>query len=223
MRRLITVAAALAAALVPAAAAQAAPAIEVQLAKPDVRYGAAHTITGTLLDGAAPLAGQPVVLEGQRYPFHGSFREIERATTDATGAFAFKPVLDRNHRLRVVATGQQLLSQTVHAYVLPSFELSFRAIRPGVVRLYQRYTVPHTVKLREPTFFYLGARHATRASKRVTATTRRTSAGHYTARATVTLPMAWKGAFQYGSCFRTSPGSGMGEPGASCPKVALRF
>ena len=37
------------------------------------------------------------------------------------------------------------------AYTLPSFELSFRGIKPGVVRLYQRYTVPKTVKLTQPT------------------------------------------------------------------------
>jgi hypothetical protein len=145
------------------------------------------------------------------------------ATTDAQGAFAFKPVLDRNHRLRVVAPAQQLLSQAVRAYVLPSFELSFRALRPGVVRLYQRYTVPKAVRLTAPTLFYLGSRTAKRASRRVSAGTRRTSAGHYTALATVTLPLAWHGRFRYGSCFRTSPGSGMGEPDASCPKVALRF
>jgi hypothetical protein len=220
MRRLLIVTAVLA--LWPATAL-AAPALEIHLAKPDVRYGAAHTLTGTLLDGTTPLANQTVVLEGQRYPFQGSFRELERATTDAQGAFAFKPVLDRNHRLRVVAPGQQLLSQAVRAYVLPSFELSFRALKPGVVRLYQRYTVPKAVKLSAPTLFYLGARKAARASERVSAKTKRTSAGHYTALATVRLPSAWHGSFRYGSCFRTSPESGMGEPAASCPKVALRF
>jgi hypothetical protein len=205
------------------ASAAAAPAIELDIAKTSVRYGAAHTVTGSLMDGTTPLAGQQIVLEGQRYPFHGSFRELARTTTDAKGEFAFKPVLDRNHRLRVDAPAQGALSQAQRVYVLPSFELSFRALRPGHVRLYQRYTVPNSVKLTEPTLFYLGARGAKRASKRVSATTKRTSAGHFTAIATVTLPSAWHGAFRYGSCFRTTPGSGMGEPLASCPKLHLRF
>jgi hypothetical protein len=205
------------------AAAHAAPALEVHLAKPAVRYGAAHSLTGTLADGATPLAGQVVVLEGQRYPFQGSFRELARTTTDAKGEFAFKPVLDRNHRLRVAAPAQLAVSQALRAYTLPSFELSFRALEPGVVRLYQRYTVPKTVHLSAPTLFYLGRHGATRASKRVAADTKRTSAGRYSAIATVRLPKAWHGSFLYGSCFRTSPKSGMGEPLATCPKVALRF
>jgi hypothetical protein len=221
MRRLLFVAAALF--FVPSAPAHAAPALEIHLVKPSVRYGAAHTVTGALADGPAPLAGQPVVLEGQRYPFKGSFRELARATTDANGQFAFKPVLDRNHRLRVVAPAQQALSQALRAYTLPSFELSFRALSPGVVRLYQRYTVPKSVRLTQPTLFYLGARGAKRASERVSAKTRRVSSGRYTALATVRLPSAWHGSFRFGSCFRTSPRSGMGEPLASCPRLALRF
>src|SRR3954471_14019372 len=101
------------------ASASAAPALELKIAKPAVRYGAAHTVTGTLLDGATPLAGQEIVLEGQRYPLKGSFRELARTTPDAKGAFAFKPALDRNHRLRVVAPAQGDVSQAVRAYVLP--------------------------------------------------------------------------------------------------------
>src|SRR3954453_1282305 len=73
------------------APALAAPALELKIAKPDVRYGATHTVTGTLIDGTTPLAGQEVVLEGQRYPFHGSFREVARTTTDEKGEFAFRP------------------------------------------------------------------------------------------------------------------------------------
>ena len=42
--------------------------------------------------------------------------------------------------------------------------------------------------------------------------------GRFKATATVRLPRAWKGAFRYGSCFRYSEGSGMGAPGATCPK-----
>jgi hypothetical protein len=205
------------------ASASAAPALELKLAKPAVRYGAPHTVTGSLKDGTAPLAGQEIVLEGQRYPFHGSFREIARTTTDANGDFAFKPSLDRNHRLRVAAPAQRAVSQALRAYTLPSFELSFRAIEPGVARIYQRYTVPKAVKLTAATLFYLGARGADRATRRVSAKTKRTSAGRYTATATVHLPSGWHGRFRFGSCFRTSPGSGMGEPSAACPKLHLRF
>ena len=205
------------------ASASAAPALELKVAEPAVRYGAPVEVTGTLVDGETPLVGQEIVLEGQRYPFHGSFREIARTTTDGKGEFGFRPALDRNHRLRVAAPAQRAVSQALRTYTLPSFELSFRALEPGVARIYQRYTVPKAVRLKEPTLFYLGARGAKRASKRVSAKTKRTSAGHYTASATVHLPSGWHGRFRFGSCFRTTPGSGMGEPSATCPKLHLRF
>jgi hypothetical protein len=188
-----------------------------------VRYGAAHTVSGTLVDGAVPMGAQEVVLEGRRYPYEGSYRVIAKTTTDAEGAFSFKPKLDRNHRLRVSAPAQNVTSDVVRAYTLPSFELSFRAISPGVVRLYQRYTVPKTVRLTAPTLFYLGPRGAKRASKRVVSQLKRTRAGRYTSMSTVRLPSGWRGAFRYASCFRPSAGSGMGDPDATCPRLRLAF
>jgi hypothetical protein len=122
-----------------------------------------------------------------------------------------------------VAPAQRATSDKVHVYTLPSFTLSYRAVAPGVARLTQRYTVPKDVKLSSPTHFYLGRHGAKVASKQMTGTTRRTSKGHYTASVKVRLPAAWKGRFRFGSCFRTSPGSGMGDPKATCPKVHLRF
>jgi hypothetical protein len=163
------------------------------------------------------------VLEGRRYPYEGSYRVIGRTTTDADGKYAFKTELDRNHRLRVSAPTQSLESDVLKAYVLPAFELSFRALRPGVVRLYQRYTVPRTVRLTAPTLFYLGKRGAKRASVRRTGELKFTSRGHYTSQVTVTLPASWHGAFRYASCFRPSAGAGMGDPRATCPKLKLAF
>jgi hypothetical protein len=212
-----------AALLIAPAAAHAAPTLGVTLSKNSVRYGAAHTVDGTLIDGATPLGAQEVVLEGRRYPYEGSYRVIARTTTDAEGKFTFKPKLDRNHRLRVTAPAQATTSKVLNAYTLPAFTLSFRALKPGVVRLYQRYTVPKTVKLTSPTLFYLGPRGAKRASLRRTAKVKRTRAGHYTSKVDVTLPTRWKGAFRYASCFRPTPKIGMGDPDAKCPKRKLKF
>jgi hypothetical protein len=205
------------------ASAHAAPTLGVTLDKSSVRYGAAHTVEGTLVDGTTPLGAQEVVLEGRRYPYEGSYRVIARTTTDAQGRFTFKPELDRNHRLRVTAPAQTLTSKVVQAYTLPAFQLSFRALRPGVVRLYQRYTVPKTVKLTSPTLFYLGSRKAKRASLRKSGKVERVKRGHYTSQVDVTLPAGWHGAFRYASCFRPSPSTGMGDPDAKCPKLHLAF
>lgn len=205
------------------ASAQAAPLLTVELARESVRYGAAHRVEGTLTDGTVPLGGQEVILEARRYPYEGSYRIVERGTTDADGKFELSTELDRNHRLRVVAPVQKVSSQRLQAYTLPGFELSFRAISPGVVRLYQRYRVPKNVRLSAPTLFYLGKRGASRASIRRTGELERVKAGRYTSQVTVTLPSGWNGAFRYASCFRASAGSGMGDPAQSCPKLRLQF
>ena len=213
----------LAVALLVPASAHAAPKLGATLSKETVLYGAKHTVNGTLLDRTVALGAQEVVLEGRRYPYEGSYRVIARTTTDAAGRFQFKPELDRNHRLRVTAPAQAATSKVLQAYTLPAFELSFRALRPGVVRLYQRYTVPTTVRLTSPTLFYLGPRRAKRATVRKSAAVKRSKAGRYTSQVDVTLPERWHGAFRYASCFRPSPGTGMGDPDAKCPELHLEF
>jgi hypothetical protein len=203
--------------------AHAAPKLSAQLATPSVRYGSAHKLEGKLVDGTTPLAGQEVVLEGRRYPYEGSYRVIERATTENDGSFDFKAKLDRNHRLRVSAPAQGVTTKYVMAYTLPSVELAFRAVSPGVVRLYQRYTVPKTVRLSAPTLFYLGKKGAKKASVRRTGELKRVRAGKYTSQATVRLPSSWGGEFRFASCFRASTGSGMGDPRQSCPHLKYSF
>ncbi len=220
---MLVVAATAAALLVAPASASAAPLLRVKLTRDSVRFGAAHRITGTLLDGTTPVAGQEIVLEGRRYPFQGSDRVIRRTTTDAEGEFTLRAGLDRNHRLRVTAPAVAQTSPVLRAYVLPEFELSFRALRPGVVRLYQRYTVPRSVRLKSPTLFYLGPRGAERATRRVSADVTRTRAGKYLSKIDFNVPDSWNGAFRYASCFRASPRSGMGNPDQSCPRLRLEF
>jgi hypothetical protein len=213
----------LAAALAVPSNALAAPELSVELAAQSVRYGASHKLSGTLVDGTTPLAGQEVVLEGKRYPYEGSYRVIERTRTDADGGFAFKTELDRNHRLRAVAPAHNATTKYVTAYTLPAVELSFRAVSPGVVRLYQRYTVPKTVRLSAPTLFYLGKKGVKKASVRRTGALKRVRAGKYTSQATVRLPSSWHGEFRFASCFRASTGSGMGDPDQSCPHLKYSF
>ena len=219
----LVLAAALAALLIAPASASAAPALSVKLTRDSVRYGAEHRLTGTVLDGTTPVPGQEIVLEGRRYPFEGSYRVITRTTTDAEGKFELEAELDRNHRLRVTAPAIAQTSRLLRAYVLPEFALSFRALRPGVVRLYQRYTVPRTVRLKAPTLFYLGPRRAERASRRVSADVERTRAGRYVSTVDFRVPESWNGAFRFASCFRASPGSGMGDPEQTCPRLRLQF
>jgi hypothetical protein len=204
-------------ALTPAAAG-AAPGLTLKLAKPEVSYGEAHALSGVLADGSTALPGQTVVLEGQRAPFAGAFRALAHTVTDARGAFRFAPKLDGNYKLRATVPALAVASPVVHAYTFPAFTLTFRALRHGRVRLYQRYRVPSAVRLTALTIFYLGPRKAVRSTLHVHAKTRRVRAGHFLARATVRIPAAWHRSFRYASCFPNSPGTGMGAPSAHCPK-----
>ena len=208
--------------LVPAAPAAAAPRIDAMLEDSDVNYGEAHQITGTLRDGTAPLAGQQVVLQGRRYPYLGAVKELQRVVTDAAGRFRFRVKLDRNWRLSVTAPLQDARTPELDAYTFPAFRLSFRAGSNGVLELTQRYRVPKDVRLREPTLFYLGPLRARRSTLRLRAATTRVARGRYIATARARLPAAWHGRFRYGSCFKPTPGSGMGNARATCPK-RLRF
>jgi hypothetical protein len=205
-------------ALAAPARAVASPALTLDVAKPELVFGQRHALSGVLADGATPIPNQVVVLDGIRAPQVHGFRQLARTVTDAQGNFHFTLKLDRNYRLRATVPALGAVSPVVRAFTLPAFKLTFRGLRPGVVRLIQSYTVPRAVRLTAPTLFYLGRVKARRSSVRVQAPTRRLRAGHFRSRATVKLPAAWKGRFRFGSCFRTTAKAVMGRPGERCPK-----
>lgn len=198
-------------------AAQAMPSLSARLARGEVQYGGAHRITGRLADGATALAGQTVILQALTYPYHGGSREVARTTTDAGGNFSLSHRFERNARMRVLAPAQGTGSVTMTAYVYPAFAVAFRPVRAGVVRLTQTYTVPRGTRLTQPTIFYLARARARTSSVRSSARVRRRGSTHFVSRRTVRLPAAWKGRFRYASCFLPSPGTGLGDPDATCP------
>jgi hypothetical protein len=197
-------------------AAEAAVTVEMRVSPEEARYGEATEITGRALQDGAPLAGQPVVLEGRRYPFEGEFAALETGVTEADGTYEFKRELGRNWDLRVRVG--DAVSGRERAYVFPAFTLTFRARNARVIRLTQRYRVPRGVRLDKPTIFYVGKRGAKRAPRVATGELERVRAGRYRSTALVRIPAAWKGKFRYASCFRYTGGSGMGNPRASCPR-----
>jgi hypothetical protein len=203
---------------VAAPAAAASPGATLTARQAEVTLGQKDALNGVVADGFTVFPNQTVVLEGQRAPFKGAFVELARTVTDAQGAFGFTPKLDRNYRLRASVPALTIVSQVVRTFTLPRFRLTFRGVRPGVVRLIQTYTVPHDVRLTAPTLFYLGARKARRSSLRVRRGTARVRAGRYRAGATVKLPRAWHGRFRFASCFHPTAASGMGRTSERCPR-----
>ena len=202
--------------LLAAPAANAAVTVAMDISPEETRYGEKTDITGTALLDGAPYAGQPVQLEGRRYPFDDEFAVLETGVTGADGTYAFARELDRNWDLRVrVGDG---VSPQERAYVFPAFELTFRARSSRVIKLTQRYRVPRGVRLEKPTIFYVGPRGAKRAPRADTGELERIRPGRYRSTAVVRLPAKWNGRFRYASCFRYTGGSGMGNPRSSCPK-----
>jgi hypothetical protein len=201
--------------LIAAPAAHAAVTVTMKLTPPETQYGKAMRISGTVLSNGAPFAGQLVELDGKRYPFDDPFAALDTTTTAADGTYAFERQLDRNYVFRVIAAGTK--SKRAHAYVFPATTLTFRARSARVIKLTQRYRVPRSVRLEQPTIFYVGPRGRKTAPRAATGKLERVRAGRYRSTAIVRLPAAWKGRFRYASCFRYTGGSGMGNPRAGCP------
>jgi len=199
-----------------APAARAAVTVDMNVAPAETRYGEVTEITGTALLDGAPFAGQPVRLEGRRYPFDDEFAVIDEAVTGADGSYRFERELDRNWDLRVTTGGA--VSPRDRAYVFPAFTLSYRARNSRVIRITQRYRVPRGVRLEKPTIFYVGPRGAKRAPRAATGELERIRSGRYRSTVLVRIPSAWKGRFRYASCFRYTGGSGMGNPRSTCPR-----
>jgi hypothetical protein len=213
----------LAVALAGAAMALTAPAaamadLTIAVTPNEARFGGPHHAQGRLTDAAGtPLARHRIRLEARRFPFRGRFHELMRTTTDAKGRFGFSGIdLDRNADLRAVAV-DGTTSGIARAFTYPAFRLRFAVVGARRIRLTQTYRTPRDVRLSAPTLFYVGRRSAGSATVRARAKPRRTSAGHFSATATVRLPKSWKGRFRYASCFRYTPGSGMGDPARGCP------
>ena len=183
-----------------------------------VQYGTSHELTGTLREGTAPLPGQSVQLQGRAHPYEGPFKTLATTTTRADGTFGFKRRFDRNMDVRAVAPAQMAVTPDVRAYVYPRPRSTFKALSGSRLRITQFLRTAPNVRLTAPTTFYLGPKDAKSAKPFARARPRRIGKGRFKATATVKLPREWNGEFRYGSCFRYSEGSGMGAPGASCPK-----
>jgi len=183
-----------------------------------VQFGTPHELSGSLREGPAPLGGQAIELQGRAYPYKGEFKTLATTTTRPDGTFAFKRRFDRNMDLRAYAPTQTALSEADRAYVYPRPRSTFKALTRDRLRITQFLRTAPNVALTARTTFYLGPKGAKSAKPFARAKPRKIGKGRFKATATVTLPAAWKGAFRYGSCFRYSEGSGMGAPGAECPK-----
>lgn len=201
--------------LVAAPAAHAAAAVDIEIG-PTAEYGQRTVVTGTVAIDGALAPGQPVELLARVHPFDGEYRVIARNVTDAQGVYRFAPRLTRNTRLRVRSGTAR--SDVRRAYVNPAFTLDFRARSAEEIVVIARYRVPRTVRLTRRTLFYVARASASKGPVVARAELERRRPGRYRATATVELPKRWKGRFRYAGCLPYSPGSGMSDPLAPCPR-----
>jgi beta-lactamase family protein len=110
----------------------------------ELTYGAGVSVTGSLSDAGEGVAGAPLALQSEEYPFHG-FLTVARVSTAADGGFTFAGVaVERDSRLRVVVEGSpdlaagQGVSPTLSVSVDPQVMLAARSLGPGRTRLSMR-------------------------------------------------------------------------------------
>lgn len=220
----LLVAAATAALALPGGAGGQAPVPTLELRPAaGVAYPGEQAIDGVIEERGRPAAGLEVTVEIRPFPFTGEYSVAGTLVSDAAGRISLNRHFARNHQVRLRVTGTEVTTAPETAYAFPGFRLSYRRLARNVLRLTQDYTVPREVRLTQPTLFYLGRRGAATAPYRARAATRRISAGRYRSQATVRVPQSYRGRFSYASCFRYSPGSGMGNPAAGCSSTAYRF
>ncbi len=102
----------------------------------ELPIGRALTVSGRVLEGAAPAAGRGLRLDSAPYPYR-AFAAIAHTATAADGSFTFGGVAPHlNSRLRVVAEAPSTgSSATLHVIVDPVVSLASRSLGPGRVRL----------------------------------------------------------------------------------------
>jgi len=200
----------------PAAHGQAKPVIDIELDPEEQEFGKRTVVTGSVAVGGAPVAGQSVELVAREHPYDGEYQVIATNVTDADGDYRFAPRLDRNADLRVRAGDAR--SERVRAFVYPAFTLDYRERSPKTIVVIARYRVPIAVSLTRRTLFYLTKQGNDSAPIVARPETLPVRAGRYRASAPLEIPTRWNGRFRFAGCLPYSPGTGMGNPRAACPK-----
>jgi hypothetical protein len=190
----------------PASHAQAAT-LSATAANPELRYGEATAIVGSLRDGDQPEPGQPVELQADPYPF-GRFRHAAFGMTGDNGSFAFTVAPDRNTRYRVVSPGARAALRVLVDELVRVHE---RPLPLGRVRV--------SVRSRHPADLPWGGRRAFwfvaqgRLGFRHVASTR-THQERGVTRAAAALPIARAGRFRFLVCFGPPGARALGPPRA---------
>ncbi|MCW3069740.1 MAG: hypothetical protein JWL67_2365, partial [Solirubrobacterales bacterium] len=115
----------------------------------ELTIGATLAVAGAVTIDGHGVAGAPLALQSEAYPFRG-FSTTAHVTSGPDGSFSFRGVLlERNSRLRVVADGASTpSSRQLRVFVYPAVAISARRLGPGATRLSMR--IRHAVEAGSP-------------------------------------------------------------------------
>ena len=186
----------------------------------ELPYRAPLTLSGLYTHGGAPVAGAPLALQADVYPYRADpgFVTLARASTAADGSYSFAPVeLERDVRLRVLAEGTPARSSDVQVFVDPLAALGAADLGAGRERLSIRLThadfgaaTPFSAR------WFLAARGSRHFQLADVTQTRELSTGSTYASATVDPPAK---RFSFRVCLEPAWRLAMGPPAArrTCP------
>ncbi|MEA2215023.1 MAG: hypothetical protein QOK19_584 [Solirubrobacteraceae bacterium] len=198
------------------AGAASTPSLTASIAPAELTHGATFTLVGNLSEGATPLAGLPVELEANPYPYK-RWVTVAKGASAADGSFQITaPAPQRNERVRALATMPvRIASAALSVTVDPRVALNAASLGPGRVRLSAR--ISHAVDMPSPPVtarWYLASRgSSTYHLAAVTAT--RELPGAVTYASAIVDPPATR--FSYRVCLNPRWEAAMGRPAAHGP------
>jgi hypothetical protein len=122
----------------------AAPELSATATPAELSYGGELNVTGRIAGEGRGLAGVPLALQANAYPFRG-FQTVAHLSSASDGSFQFASVRpDRNMRMRVVAEGASAASSPTLAVTIDaSSAINASSLGAGRVRLSLR--LGHTI------------------------------------------------------------------------------
>jgi hypothetical protein len=206
----------------PARAAPLTPELAASLSSPEITLGATLTVTGRLTSAGQGLAGVPLTLQEDPYPYRG-FTPVGHVTSSPDGSFSFPGMRpDRNTRLRVVSEGTPAATGNVlQAIVDPKVLGSARSLGPGRVHLTLRVRHAITPDGRAARVWWFLAARASPVFRLATVTTMRELSPGVAYASVIVDPPARR--FVYRVCLNPPWEGAMGEPATHrrCPEASF--
>lgn len=196
--------------------------LDASLAPAEIAYGAILAVRGRLSDAGQGLAGVPLALQADAYPFRG-FVAVAHLASAPDGSFSFTGIRpDRNTRLRVVAEGSPVATGPVLAATVdPKVTIHTHSLGPGRVHISLRIRHTPVGKPRPASVWWFLSARGSRVFRLAAVSASRELSRETTYASIEVNPPARR--FSYRVCLNPSWESAMGPTAThrSCPKATF--